>query len=89
MKIPKDKQLHFFVGGIIFNLSIPVAMLLEFDPITFGSILVFIAAFGKEFVDYVHNDILIRRNEQPKHSVEFMDFIATLLGAVPTIIFWY
>lgn len=86
MNIPKDKQMHFVAGAIIFNFSIPISYLLGVDSIVFGSILTLIGALGKEVFDFIHNDYLIRRNQKPKHSVEFMDFIATMLGAVPSII---
>lgn len=85
--IPTDKLLHFFAGMSIFILSVPVAMMLGFTPIIFGSVMTFTAAIGKELFDYCSNTINIRHNKQPTHSVDFMDFVATLLGAVPAIIF--
>lgn len=83
-KIPTDKLLHFFAGLSIFILSVPVAMVFGFNPIIFGSALTFIAAAGKELFDYCSNRMNIG---QPKHTVDFMDFVATMLGAVPAIIF--
>jgi uncharacterized membrane protein YeaQ/YmgE (transglycosylase-associated protein family) len=65
--LPKDKLLHLIAGFVI---ALVGTML--FDKIT-GLGLAVIAGAFKEIYDY-HNP--------KKHSVEFLDFIATVVGGV-------
>lgn len=66
MKIQKDKKLHLIAGLIIF-----------FSLLVFGKIPALIGAglggILKEVYDYFNQD---------KHTVDFYDFVFTLLGGV-------
>lgn len=83
-EIPDDKLLHFFAGMIVFNLSISIAYLIGLNPIIFCTFMVFITAVAKELFDYCSN---LMNTGNPKHTVDFMDFVATMLGVFPSIIF--
>lgn len=75
-RIPLDKIAHFFVGA-----AIGVAGFLIWGPL--GAIVAAgIAGVIKEIVDYIQNEMAIKRGEAPPHGVEFLDALATTLGGV-------
>lgn len=61
---PTDKMAHFIVGVLIYAV-------LHFVGIGFALLMVVIAAIGKEVYDYFN---------RAKHTPEFMDAFATILG---------
>lgn len=66
MKIQKDKKLHLMAGFSIF-----------FSLVLFGKVFALVGAglagLGKELYDYKHKD---------KHTVDFYDFLFTLIGGI-------
>lgn len=83
--IQKDKILHFIVGNAVFICSIPISFMLGIDMIMLGTAMVFMAGLGKEVADYVDNRVKILNKMKPVHGVEFLDFVATMAGCLPSI----
>ena len=79
--VPADKQMHGWIGMIIFVPLHPFGMWLAqfWNPFVWaGIVTVWIAAIGKELYDRAHKDI---------HTPDIFDAIATAF--LPTLISFY
>lgn len=71
----KDKWIHFAAGAVV-----ALATVLATHDSTVAFLTSVAAACGKELYDFISNKIAEHRGQEPAHSVEILDFAATVAG---------
>jgi hypothetical protein len=75
MNMPLDKILHFCSGGFI-----AACVALAFREPMLGFYIAIVAGITKEGVDRISNWWYTRRGQSPRHTVDFWDFLWTVIG---------
>ena len=85
--IPADKANHFVYGACIFTAVYACAVLAGLPHAVFiASAIAFAAALLKEAFDWLSNKRAISSGLKPTHSVDFMDAVATIYGALVCLV---
>jgi len=81
-QLPADKANHFLYGTVAAAIAVPIGLYLGL-PSSISALAGSIAAgAAKELIDAAQNYMERRRGEQPLHSVDVYDFLATAAGGL-------
>jgi len=82
-QLPADKANHYLYGSIAAAVAVPIGAYFGL-PQEFSALIGSCAAgAAKELLDAAQNYMARKRGEQPLHSVDVYDFLATAAGGLP------
>jgi hypothetical protein len=79
--IPQDKLGHYFYGSIITSVVLALT-----NSVWIAIALCAVVAALKEYTDWTANNRAAEQGLPPPHSVEFLDFVATVAGGIVVIL---
>lgn len=82
-QLPADKANHYLYGSIAAAVATPIGAYFGLPREVSALIGSTSAGVLKEVLDAVQNYLARRRGEQPLHSVDVYDFLATAAGGLP------